>query len=592
MKKLLRVLIERLRGGAPSPPSRIDAPGPWLPCFVLALTIPFCLSGAIRASTSLPLSWSLGLVAMMCAGLAFVLWPWLRGFAAGLRGSTGFIVEAAALLPIGFAVWALYARDFGGFPNLDGWDGGTHVFIKDQFAATAPNIYNGQITFHAFAWWLEKIFRLDPLRSFAVAFYVTVTVALGLPVMIAFGMVRGEAGPSRVVVVVGMVATVLGTSGALWLVVLPLLHYNQAAGFYVHVFGLLPLMLLWAADALIRRQPVRVAVLIGGFALLRYTYVLNLADVALTVAFVLLVEGFRGRWRIVQGLALAGLGVAAFVIVAELRPIFLVWGGMQRFDVDSILKADLLVAGGLCLYAAAASWKGPRSGWLCSPLSRAIRFPLFFGLASSALFSILRAGKGVKYYYVTKYQVWACILLAFALVILVAHLSAVLASRRALRRPSVWLQALIVAALLATVPGIWFGTFAGYRTSLRERMRPHGPPYKYLYALADVEAIARIKTILSAEHKRFGGYLTAFFPRFSFMNATMGRHPGYQEFFPPAADPGTCVFWVTKEDDIHRLGPAEKLDAHRDRVAGPGSVCSEYPVPWKTTPQSLCHRCY
>jgi hypothetical protein len=593
MKNLLGVLSERLRSGPLARPVWIDVSGPRLPCFVLALTVPFLLSGAIRALTSLSLPLSLGLAVVVCAGLGRVLWPWLRALAAGMRDPQNWIVEAAGLLPIGFAIWALYARDFGGFPNLDGWDGGSHVFIKDKFASTTPAIYSGQVTYYAFTWWIEKLLHLDSLRSFAAAFYVAVTATLAFPLMIAFAIVRGEASASRGALAAGIAVTVLGTLGVLWLVVLPLLHYNQAGGYYVHVFGLLPLMVLWAADALIRLQPVRVAALIGGFVLLRYTYSLNLADVALAVAFVLLVEGFRGRWRIVQGLVLAGLGVAALMIVPELRPIFRLWGGMQRFDVDNILKADLLLVAGLCLYAAVTSWKGPLSGWLCSPLSRAIRFPLIFALAGSAFLSIFRQGAGVQYYYVTKYQIWACILLAFAFVILLAHLAAVLAQRPALRRPSVWLRALLVAALLATVPGIWLKTFADYRTTLQERMRPHGPPYAYLRPLVDVEAIARIKSVLSGSNKRFGGYLTAFYPMFCFMNATLGHPPGdFEVFFSPDTHPGYCVFWVTKELDIYRLGPAANLDALRSKVAAADASCAEYPVPWKTTPQSLCHRCY
>ena len=434
--------------------------------------------------------------------------------------------------------------------------------------------------------------RLDSFRSFAVAFYVTVAATLTFPLMITLNLLREEAPSNRVAAWVGIVATVLGTLGALWLVVLPLLHYNQAAGYYVHVFGLLPLVMLWAADALVRFWALRLATLACGFALLRYTYALNLADAALAVALVLLAEGLRGRWRIVQWLAVAGLGAAAFFIIAQLRPIFQVWGGMQRFDVDRVLKADLLVVVGATAYLLAGTCKGLSFEWLRSPLSRALRFPLAFAIASSVLVVILRKGKGVQYYYVTKYQMWACILLSFALVIVISHLAQTLAQKSSLRRPRVWLCVLISAMLLATVPSIWGKTFIGYRTTLLERVRSHGPPYKYLHALADVEAMARIKTILAKEHKTFGGYLTAFFPMFSFMNASFGYHTGRQEFFPPVTAPGLCVFWVAKERDTYRLGPADKLDALRSRVALPGSACSEYPAPWKSTPQSLCHRCY
>ena len=566
--------------------------GPRLPWLLLALTIPLLLTGAIRTVTSLALYLCLFLSLIVCAVLVAILWPWLRGVGARWPSRTQWVLEAVALLPIGFAIWALYIRDFGGFPNVDGWDGGSHVINKELFATVFPGVYSGQVTYYAFTWWLEKLFQLNAFQSFKIAFYVSVTATVAFPLTITFALVREAALSSRAAWLVGVGVAVLGTVGILLLAGLPLLHYNQAAGYYVHLFGLLPLMALWAADALIRLQRLRVAVLIGAFVLLRYTYALNLADAAIAVAFVLLVEGFRGRWRILQGLLVIGFCLAATQIVSELRPIFRVWGGMQRFDVDTLFKADLIVLGALPIYLLATSWRHFPLGLLGAPLFRAVRFPLAFAVASGALFLVLRKGPGVKYYYVTKYQIWACLLLGFVLVILLAHLAATLARWSSLRRPTVWLRVAVVAALLATVPSQWGTTFAVYGESLRERMLPRPLVYRHLRPLVDVQAIARIRAVLTAEHKVFGGYLTAFFPTFSFMNATLGYHSGRQEFFPPATAPGYCVFWVTKANDIYRVGPAEHLDVLRNQVAAAGATCSEYVVPWKSTPQSLCYHCY
>jgi hypothetical protein len=592
MKRLVRALAHKLQGGFMPPAGWIVMRGPRLPWLLLALAAPFFLSGAIRALTSLSLPLALVLSLAMCAGMAAGLRPWLRSQCVWPPSPRWWLVEAMALLPVGFAIWALFARDFGGFPNVDGWDGGTHVFIKNVFASAVPGMYNSQVTYYAFTWWLEKLFHLNAFRSFTVAYYVVVAATVAVPLTITFTLLQEEASARRGAWIAGVVVAVLSTVGVLLVSGLPLLHYNQAAGYYVHLFGLLPLMMLWAADALIRLQILRVAVLMGAFVLLRYTYALNLADAALAVAFVLLVEGFRGRWRIAQALLVLVFCLAAALIVPELRPIFQVWGGMQRFDVDKVFRADMFLLGALPIYLLATSWKPFPLGCLGSPLFRAVRFPTAFAVASSALFLILRKGPGVKYYYVTKYQIWACILLGFVLVILLAHLAVTLARLSSLRRPTVWLRAAVVAALLALVPSLWATTFAGYNTGLRERMRPHTLPYKQLHPLADVEAFARIEAVLSAQHKIFGGYLTAFFPMFSFMNAAHGFHSGQQEFFPPAMLPGHCVFWVAKEHDIYRLGPADRLDAYRNQVAAAGATCSEYAVPWKSTPQSLCYHCY
>jgi hypothetical protein len=591
MTRWFHAAVARLRSWRTPSGDWLDFQGPWLPVPLLALGLPFLLSGPVRAVTSLSLPLSLGLAVLMCAGIGWLLWPWLRWN--GLRPRFSWTIELLGIVLPGLAIWALYVSDFAGFPNLDGWDGGSHVFIKDQFASLAPTIYQAQVSYYAFTWWLEKLLGLDGLRSFAVAFYVTVAMTVLVPLAIVWAVLRGRTGCRPAGLIAGLLAAVAGMLGALWWVVLPLLHYNQAAGYYVHLFGFLLLLALWAIDALLRQQALRVVALLGGFVLLRYTYALNLADAALALAGVLLLEGFRGRWRLLQALLVAGLVVVAVVAVVELRPVFRVWGGMQRFDVDKLLKTDLTVVAATAVFLLASLGDdGPGRAWLRSSLVRALRFPLLFALASNLLVSVLRQGKGVQYYYVTKYPMWACMLLALAVVVALAHLAGLLCERGWARRPTVWLRGLVMAALLAAATPSWAGIFVGYRTTMLERVRAHGPAYQHLHPLADVEALGRIKRLLATEHKRFGGYLTAFFPMFSFMNAELGRHAGYQEFFPPSTEPGTCVFWVSPARDIHRLGPAHKLDALRAAVALPGSPCVEYRVPWKPTPQSLCHRCY
>ena len=592
MKRLLRAFADKLLGGSTPPAVWVDMGGTRLPWLLLALVLPFLLTGPIRAVTSLALSWCLVLSVGVCAAMVALLWPWLRSVGTRLPTPPQWLLEAVALLPVGFAVWALYVGDFGGFPSVDGWDGGTHVFNRNLFATVFPGVYSGQVTHYAFTWWLEKVFQLNSFRSFTVAFYLSVVVMVAFPLTITFALLRETASASRAAWIVGVGVTVLATVGLLLLAGLPLLHYNQAAGYYSHLFGILPLMLLWAADALVRLHRLRVAALIGAFVLLRYTYSLNLADAALAVAFVLLVDGFRGRWRLLQGLLVMAFCLVAMQIVSELRPIFRVWGGMHRFDADKLFKANTFLLGALPIYLLATSWRPFPRGWLGSPLFRAIRFPASFAVASSALFLVLRKGPGVKYYYVTKYQIWACFLLGSVFVILLAHLAATLARRSSLRRPAVWLRVAVVAALLATVPSLWGTNFAVYGSGLRERILPRPLVYRHLRPLVDIQAIARIRAVLSAENKVFGGYLTAFFPMFNFMNATLGYHGGKQEFFAPGMAPGYCVFWVARANDIYRLGPADQLDALRNQVAAAGATCAEYAVPWKSTPQSLCYHCY
>jgi hypothetical protein len=589
--KRLQLCLTKLEGAVRIVPSCFSVRGPLVALLPLALIAPLVLAGPIRWNTKLSLPVSCAIASVFCAVVLWVVRP--RGWGRGLRVPPVelLVTEVVALSVSAFAVWALYNRDFDGFMNLDGWDGGSHVFIKDRFATTFPDIYNGQVSFFGFAWLIERILGVDSFRSFTVAFYVSVVATVVLPLTVTFGVI-GHARRRLTAFGLGAAVAVLASVGALLLVLLPLLHYNQAAGYYPHLFGLIPLLGLWAADTQIRCPLVRVGALLFGLALVRYTYALNLADVSMAVAALLLVDETRGWNKAGQAVLALGLTVAAIWIASQIAPVFRIWGGIQGYAVTDLLRADLMLLAGLLLYVGTQSFGSRWRTFVCSPLARALRFPVFFAAANAAFFTHFRHGKKVQYYYPTKYQMWACMLLALALVLVLAHLAASSWRKGALRSLKTWLGIAIAATALAAVSPIWLKTFSGYRTTLFERMRPHGPPYKFLRPLADVEGIARIETILAAQHRRFGGYLTSFFPMFSFMNGTLGRHPGIQEFFPPAAEPGTCVFWISRERDTYRLGPADRLDALRNSVAAAGSQCAEYPVPWKATPQSLCYHCY
>jgi hypothetical protein len=573
-------------------PTCVEVRGPILALLPFVLVAPLFLAGPIRCTTQLSLLASLTMACALCAAAVGFLRPWRWRRVAGVRTIQLVLAEAATLLLSGFAVWALYNRNFGGFPNLDGWDGGTHVFIKDQFALAAPDIYNGQLAYYGFTWLLERILGVDSFRSFTIAFYVAVVATVVFPMLVTFSVTSATSGSKLLAFGVGTTVVVAASAGVWLVVILPLMHYNQAGGYYAHLFGLLPLLGLWAADSQIRHPFLRVGALLGGLALVRYTYSLNLADVTVAVAALLLVDGARRWHRLGQAVLALGLAVATYWIAAQIAPIFRIWGGMQGFPMTELLKADMILLAGLFLYLATQARGSSELSVLSSPLLRALRFPLFFAAANGAFFAHFRQGKGVQYYYPMKYQIWACILLALAVVVVLAHLAVALLQKGAWRTPRTWGAVLVIGAVLATVPPIWLKTFSEYRVTLRERMGSHAPPYKYLRPLADVEGIARIKAVLSSQHKVFGGYLTSFFPMFSFMNSTFGFHSGRQEFFPPVTQPGACVFWVSRARDTYRLGPAEKLDALRNTVAVAGSTCAEYSVPWKNTPQSLCYRCY
>ena len=187
-------------------------------------------------------------------------------------------------------------------------------------------------------------------------------------------------------------------------VILPLLHYNQAAGYYVHTFGLLPLLGLWLADARIRSPLLRLAALGVGVSMVRYTYSLNLADTSVAVAAVLLVDETR---RVAESRARLGRGgptAAAFWVATQHRPHFPYLGWHARHSTAELRKADTMLLGGCVLYLATQGYGSRWRPLLASPIVRAVRFPVFFAAANAAFFTHFAQGKGVQRYYPWKYQ--------------------------------------------------------------------------------------------------------------------------------------------------------------------------------------------
>ncbi len=79
------------------------------------------------------------------------------------------------------------------------------------------------------------------------------------------------------------------------------------------IHALLLFLLVWLADAAVDDGPVKLLVFLFAGALIRYTYGLNLPDLALAIAIVLLSS--RSSCRSLPRALLAFAGAAAFVVV-------------------------------------------------------------------------------------------------------------------------------------------------------------------------------------------------------------------------------------------------------------------------------------
>ena len=579
--------------GAPSDPARWLEPGLALALLLpLWIALPFALTGPLRAlfGCSVEAALPLAVVLALLVGLPVLICARSRAPLAHRW--------AAYLLPlIGalFSVAVLYRREFAGLTNYAGADGGVHVYTKQTFIELSRTAYVGFVSMYSLMFWIERIVRCNVFWSLCAAYYFGVAYVGAIPAIVALVVLEPFGRwPWRVGVAVGAVALIAVT----FAIVLPQQHYHQTDGFFAHLFALVPLLVAWLIDCVVRARFWRWLGLVAAIVFYRYTYGLNLADMLTAAAVILFADSFGAptralvRWSL--RLAPIPLIAAALFFLRELKPELASYGWIIGYDLPTVLSGELFAVGAMAVVLIAASWlaRGHRA------LVRAVRLPLAFAAANAAI-----ADYGWKLpvrqpYYVLKYPVHAVVLSACALVVIVAFLAARLAEAAVARRWRAAVATSVVAVGCAVFANVqWWKGYLPFQQTFRERVFGHAP-YSVTHPLADLHAWSRIERVLSTEHKQFGGYLTPYWPMFNFMNAALGYYNGGRRFWEHGGArfaSGYCVFWDHGKVDwwttsgdmpVPLRNEVAALDARADRA------CVSYHAPWNhAVERTLCHIC-
>lgn len=539
------------------------------------MTMPLFASGPIRTLTGLSLGACLGLALPVSAALVWPFWPALIGGApahqarpAALAGAMGLAATVTFLL--------LYNRWFAGLPVIVDGDSGTHLQLRNEFVATDPTAYSGFVTFYALTYWVDRLVH-HAFVSFAVCFYAAALVYAVAPLCAASVALESRA-TDPAAWRRGLLAS-LGCSLLLsCLLAIPLFHYHQAEGFFVHVFAIVPLLLIWLVDAMVRPPRLRLLLLGAGAAAYRYTYGLNLGDLLLALAALVVLDAraySRARGAMLVFAALATALVAAAIRCYQLLyPLFELNGWITQPELHTLLIAQWLWV--LALLTAACACRRGGCG-----LVRWLRLPIAFGTVNAAFVTRMLLHPPSQTYYLAKYDLHALWLLIAATPVL----AAVLAAERTRGAASFWRARVFpvaVIVLLVAAAASSYRAIAPYRPSFVERAFGR-PRFSQLRPVADLGAWSRIARVLTSEHKQFGGYLTTFYPLMNFMNAAFGFHNGGIHFYmgrSPREEPGYCRFWESGppstwvEVDFPQRGRRQAYDRNPDRQ------CEQYPAPW------------
>lgn len=542
------------------------------------------LSGAVRATVGIPMWVAL---AVSVAATVAVLIVVRRHVCV----ASGF--QWVPLLLGGFSAAALCALMFnpalGALATVGGGDAGNHVSIQHAFVESAPGVYQKFVVFHAVAHWLGNGLGMTDGVGFALAFYLVVVC-----VLVCVGAAtaaftppdarRGELVAAWVLLAGVLVAGVLRFWG-------PWLHYQQADGFYAHVFGLVPLLLGWFGYAVAPSAWGRVAIVLAWIGLARFTYGLNLGDALVAGALLLGWEALaagRGRTR---SMLVAGAGVllaAALMAFFALAPLRSVGGAIVAADVRKLLIAQGAMLGflALALWGSGAVRLAP-----ARLVHRLMLFPLVFGAVSLAVQVLYLAARWPQNYYFLKYNFHPVVLLSVA----TAALLPLWLTRQS------WRRATAVPALIA-LPLIASATHPHWHTFRERAFRE--PPYKRVDALTDSALIEHARGVLSAAGARSGGYLEPSWPRSNFINASLRSFDAFAEGVPRFTSgiveqtSGTCVFWlegVQVEAGYAKLRGEQQREAAStwDALrAAPDKECVPHTRLWRPGESyELCWRC-
>ncbi len=473
-------------------------------------------------------------------------------------------------------------------------DAAVHVTQRDRFVSSDPGAYSRFVTFYALTHWGEWLFGLDAFGSFRLGYYATVA---GVLLCTAAAVALAWRRPRAIEGALFLALFVLAEEAVL----LPLLHYHQADGFYSHLFGAVPLLASWVLYGSIERPGPRILSLLAWIAATRFTYGLNLSDTFLAAAILAWLEARKlppGRARAALWLLAAGLAGAAVVTAGLLLRVVPIGGGVRRPSLAAVLTGEALLATGLVAAAPAARRAGVS---LAAGSERLARFAGTFGAVNLAVQILYLAAGLPRVYYIYKYSFHGVMLLTVAAVTLSPVVLPPVLAALGHRRPASLAAAALPVAVAIFLIGAGFGSF---RRSFSERMLGK-PPWSIIGPLVDPDALARARSVLGREGKRCGAVLIPSWPTALFMNATLGSLPSrnyetWADYAPAlqAIGPGTCAFWYGGPDDLarfRRMGNQNGAVVAKvlELEALPDKRCDEYPARWDPARRiRLCHACF
>lgn len=569
-------------------------------CLAVTTLLAFCLSAVIRAVLAININFAIILALPPSLVIAYLFMRLSQHSSRKLAFLSPW--SMVVVMGLGFSIYRLFNFGFDGFPAYNCSDGANHLVYRDLFIRENPAMVNGIISLYGLSYWLEHLFSLSAYHSFIVAFYL-----LLVGIFLAFyylNIAFNFSILSKSVRLHSAGISAITLCAILEYLLLPIISYNQIEGFWAHLFALLPLFWIWVIYSISEHPWQRLLVFLVGAIAYRYTYVLNLGDYFLLGTVLSIWEG-RGlnskRKRFFALIIAAMFTLCAVACYLKLEEIFGLIGSIQQNNLKFVSYALLLFSAVVITWSVIFTKFANKieCGYLgeFAKIQRLLLFPAFFSLISVIALFCYRLFCQCGNYYPYKYLFHPLVLLSFDFVFLIFLLILVIGKQTASK-----IKCYLVVSTLLTffvAVGCVYTLRNSYRASLpqyAERTK-NLPTYRHLKTLTDTQGEKIIRTILAKNGKAFGGYYLDHWPRYSFVNASLGLPRSHNDYLKAGfiEKPGFCIFWSSPPRNkilkshyaLRAIFKLKRLEENKDFEVVDYMILEGRPKPRK-----IAYRCY
>lgn len=527
------------------------------------------------------------------------------------------------ILCLYYAYRKLYNPLYDGMVTVGGGDVGLHVMFKRNFINVNPQEYHGFIFFYCFVYWIETFFKFNAFESFRLAFFTVVGCSIGTGILILHKLSSKEMSMRTIFYSIIVFSVYIYYAGEK--ILFPLFHYNQADGFYPHLFAVLTFLGGIYFYTILEKRIYRLLSLVLFCFFYRFSYGLNLGDCILLTAILFYWESSgiaNGKEKHLTKIFSYGLFCVALFIY------YYLYSNHLHLHVASIRHPDLeymavglgsMLAMNLCAFIQQKYFSIQK----ITAFNRLLLFS-FFSLLISILFYLLTniLKMSINYYYIKYYfhAVIAGVIMSSVIVPvatalflsdisflfdkmkfsgLLLHIKDDAVIRKIITNNLINTGIMILLLIFANLSMNYFNRAYYPYVITYNQQKQKNPDNLIVEPLADLKAWNYIDQVIKKGNK-FRLFITPAWPQFMLANANFSENAYWKYYVYPdeLQDKSGCTFWSSGDDADEKYKIVEKkynaiiLPVIKKLDSDDKKYCWDYKTRWSKNNSKLCYSCY